>query len=487
MIFGTRTPPIPNLREDFDGKFHLPGLIRGLFCIGKPGSGKTRYVAGLIVSYALTYPDQGAVILDASGALCNDILAIIMMLPKDEREKVEKRLVVDILNHPEYTQTLPEFHRDYKTPLETQLQRAAENLRRLNPQTMELGMLGKPALEETAPELFRVLVSLENEHGENWQITEAKKLLLDGSQRAIALAKVVNKVPESVLYFRSFFSSTVDAKEREMRSFTLRSILGVVEPRFMRARLGYYKPSWSPNEAVEKGLIVLVTGETMLDQEMQLNYIFTQIFSMIRQEMNRRRPNNPDDKPFLLAIDEAPILFEVPGMTKEFGQVSTFYRSRKVWFIVIVQALWQIAKEMREQIWSFGNIISFAVQDVNDARQIAEQIFHYNPKQVKQPPRTIAQNPTTEPEHGEYTLFAQWIQGFKKREMVVRRYFDESAEDRWTRHIEKNADIPANESIIEVDAYKERIFLQRAIPIRDALEVVNHRNLVPPPTERNTA
>lgn len=334
MLFGSKTPPIPNVRDDFEGKVYLPGLIRGMFCIGKPSSGKTRFVAGLIVAYALTYPDQGAVILDASGPLCNDILAIVMMLPKQDREKLEKRLVVDILNHPDYTHTQPEFHKSYGVPFETQLQRVAENLRRLNPKTMELGMLGKPALEEMAPELFRVLTALENEHGECWQITEGKKLLLDGSQRAMALGLVMTKVPEAVFYFKNFFGSDVEPKEREMRSFTLRSILGIVEPKFMRARLGYYRPSWSPTEAVEKGLIVLVSGEKMLDQELQLNYIFTQIHSLIRQEMNKRRPNNPNDKGFLYVIDEAPVLFEVPGMAKEIGQISTFYRSRKVWLSI---------------------------------------------------------------------------------------------------------------------------------------------------------
>ena len=485
IILGSKTPAIPNLRDDFDGKIYPAGLIRGLFTIGRPGSGKTRFMAGMVVLIARFFPKVGMVIMDASGQLCNDILAIIMLLPVFERELIEKRLVVDIPNHPEYTQTLPELHRDYGVPFESQIQRLAENLRRLNPQTMELGMLGKPALEEMLPELLRVICAIENEHGENWQLTEAKKLLIDNSQMAIALGLVGSRVPESAFYFKSM--EKIDAKEKEMRSFTLRSVLGVIEPRFIRARIGYFKPSWCPSEAVEKGLIVLVSGENLLDQELQSNYIFTQIYSMIRQEINRRHPNDPKDNPFLIVIDEAPILFKVPGLAREIGEISTFYRSRKVWLIVIVQALWQVAKELREQIWSFGNIASFAVEDINDARELAEQMLRYNPKMEKQSARTIYQNPITEPEHGEYTMLAQWIQNFKKREVLMRRYFNEGKKDKYIRHVFRTPDVEGKKDLQEIEAYKEKIFKQRAIPIRDALEVINQRHLTPPPVQRKTA
>ena len=47
----------------------------------------------------------------------------------------------------------------------------------------------------------------------------------------------------------------------------LRSVLGAIEPRAIRARLGYDRPAWTPKEAIEKGLIVLVSGEALINQE----------------------------------------------------------------------------------------------------------------------------------------------------------------------------------------------------------------------------
>jgi hypothetical protein len=484
IFFGTKTPGVHNLRDDFGGWIYPEGLIRGLFTIGRPGSGKTRFMAGLVVMIARTFPKVGMIVMDASGQLCADICAILMLLPTPEREVIEKRLAIDIPNHPEYTQTIPEFHRDYGVSFETQIQRVAQNLRRLNPQTMELGMLGKPALEELAPELFRVLCAIENEHGETWQLTEAKKLLMDGGQLGIALGLVGSRVPEAAFYFKNL--KGIDAKEREMRSYTFRSVLGALEPRYMRARFGYYRPTWSPTEAVKKSLIVLVSGEYLHD-ELQANHVYTQIYSLIRQEINRRDPDDPKDNPFLIVIDEAPILFKVPGLAREIGEISNFYRSRKVWLIVIVQAMWQIAKELKDQIWSFGNIAAFAVEDINDARELAEQMLNYNPRMEKQPARTSSQNPITEPEHGEYTMMAQWIQNFKKREVLLRRYFDEGRKDPFIRHVFKTPDIQGETDLEKIKAYKERIFKQRAIPIRDALEDINQRHLEPLPVVRVTA
>jgi hypothetical protein len=346
---------------------------------------------------------------------------------------------------------------------------------------MELGMLGKPALEELAPELFRLLIASENEHGQNFQLTEAKKLLMDGSQMAIALNQFGYKVPEAKWYFEQFMKKGIQFKEYEMRSYTLRSALGVIESREIRARLGYNKPTWTPTELVKKGLIALVSGELMLDQELQLNYIFTQIYSLFRQEMNQRKPNDPNDKPFMLVVDEAPITFKVPGLAKEIGEISTFYRSRKLWLVIIVQALWQLAKELQAQIWSMGNIVSFAVEDVEDARRIAEQIFHYSPRMVKQEPRTMNQNPITEPDHGQYTMHANWIQSMKQRELVMRRYFNEAKQDKYVRHVARTPDVPSWDNREEIEDFKLRIFKERAIPIRDALEVINQRKLTVTP------
>lgn len=481
LVFGRKkVPTIPNLKMGIEQVLYFEGLIRGLFMIGKPGSGKTRFAAYTIVSFMEYYPDRGAVILDASGALCDTILDIILTLPKERKEKLLKRIVYDELCHPEYTHTQPEFSPAYGVDMETQVQRVSENLRRLNEDLVKNNpTLGGIALNEMAPQLFRLLTVIQNQYGENWQITEGKKLLTDGMLMTRVLDRFGFRAPESKWYFENIYQNMDMRKgENELRSYTLRSVLGVIEPREVRARVGYYKPTWTPKEADEKGLFVLVSGERMLDKEPQLNYLFTQIHSLVRQYINTRRPNDPKNKPFLYWIDEAPVLVKVPGMARELGEVSTFYRSRNLYIGIIVQALWQLSDELKEQAWSMGNIVAFGVDDFNDARVIAEQLFHYGPTTIKQPARTHTQNPITEPDHGQYTLFANWLQDMRQRFFVMRRYYDEAKADKYIWY-SKTKTVPTLQDHQELLDTKERILKERGIGIREALEVINNRKLEP--------
>ena len=124
-----------------------------------------------------------------------------------------------------------------------------------------------------------------------------------------------------------------------------------------------------------------------------------------------------------------------------------------------------------------GNIVAFAVEDIEDCRELATQLFHYSPRMVKQEPRTITQNPTTEPDHGQYTIYSNWIQSFRQRELVMRRYLNESQQDPYVRHVARTSDVPSWNNREEIEELKERIFRERAIAIRDALEVINQRKL----------
>ena len=87
ILIGDNHPAIPNMREDLEGKIFFDGLVRGLLVIGKPGVGKSRFIAALIVAYMLAFPDRGALVLDASGQLINDIIAIVLRLPSAVQEK----------------------------------------------------------------------------------------------------------------------------------------------------------------------------------------------------------------------------------------------------------------------------------------------------------------------------------------------------------------------------------------------------------------
>jgi hypothetical protein len=483
VLHGNRIPPIPNLRDDRILQIILAGLIRALLMLGKPGSGKTRILAFLITLYMMTFPDRGILVIDASGKLKNDILGIIQLQPEEVRERLTKRLVIDIPFHPEYTHTMPEWHADYGVDMELQIQRSAEVLRRLNPEIELAPILGAAAFKEMFPELARLLTAIQNEHGETWQITEAKKLLIDGSQMALAIKQAGGRAPSAKWYFEAQKQAT--SQERDMRSYALRSALGVVEPRELRARVGYYKPSWTVGELERKGLCCIVSGEYMLGREQQFNYVVMQIHSLFRMQMNQRRPDDPAVKPFLYVLEEVPALYQIPGMAQEIAGITSFYRSRKVEVILSLQATWQVDKSAAEHIWSLGNLLVFGLDDFNDARLAAEHLFYYGPTTVKQESRTATQNPITEPEHGQYTAAANWIQSFRQREVVIRRYFSESQMDRFVRHVTRIQDIPVSDNAQAIGELSEQIFRSRAISIREALEVINQRVLVPEKTNAN--
>jgi hypothetical protein len=170
-------------------------------------------------------------------------------------------------------------------------------------------------------------------------------------------------------------------------------------------------------------------------------------------------------------------------MAQEIAGITSFYRNRKVQPILSIQATWQVDKSAVDQIWSLGNQWVGGLDDFNDARQAAEHLFYYGPTTVKQPPRTETQNPITEPEHGQFTGHANWIQSFRHREAVLRRYFSETDMDRWVRHVARIQEIPVLDDPQAIAELSEEIFCSRAVPIREALEVVNQRHLVAEKTD----
>src|SRR5688572_23280198 len=126
-----------------------------------------------------------------------------------------------------------------------------------------------------------------------------------------------------------------------MRSLVV--ILGCIEPREVRARLGYPRPGWTPREAIVKGLLVLVNGANLINQRNTQHYLFTQAYSLIMAEINRRHPGNPADQPVALVMDEVYSLLSIPGMAEEVGMLAPLYRSRKLELYIVLQSLSQLA------------------------------------------------------------------------------------------------------------------------------------------------
>src|SRR3990170_4305875 len=254
-------------------------------------------------------------------------------------------------------------------------------------------------------------------------------------------------------------------------------MLGAVESREIRAKVGYYRPGWTPKEAIEKGLIVLINGARLINQKNAQHYLFTQVYSLILHEINKRTPGNPDDQPVALVMDEVYSLLSIPGMAEEVGMLSPLYRSRKLELYIVLQALSQLAKNLREQIWSIGNVVCFAVSDFNEAYEMAQQIFKYIPTTVKLPAKTEVQQPITEPDRGQYLAIANWLQRLNHRECIIKRYYSEQLLDKYVRHVPRTKDHPPTHPTNDLQQLKDALLEKRGVLVRDALEVINKRTM----------
>lgn len=456
----------------------------GTLIIGRQGTGKTSSLARQIVDYFTAHADEAIFILDWSGSITNTILSIIYQLPVEIREKAIRRLIYDELGNKEWAVPFPEFSLDFGD-YEEQAQRVATNLAKLAPALVSNApILGGLGIREIAPQIFRLLTAIDNEFAEPWQITEAKKLLIDENLLNRAVTQFGYKVPEAKYFIERIFLQIKPA-ERELRTYALLSLLGTIEPKEARARVGYYRPGWTPTEAIDKGMMVIVNGENMINLRNTQHYLFTQVYSIIMEEINKRTPANPADKPVSLVMDEVYSLIGIPGMAEEIGMISPLYRSRKLQLYIVLQSLSQLAKPLDDQIWSLGNKIVFALENKDEAEKVARQLFKYDPRYQKQPAVTDSHNPITEPEHGQDRMIADWIQSLGFRECLMRRFVSEREPERIIRFVPRTRENPTG--TVNLHEIKDTLLQTRAVRVRDALEIINRRSLNPerqrrPPT-----
>ena len=482
MLWG-KLPPA-QVWESSDDLFS-EGLTMGTLIIGRQGTGKTSSLARHIVEYFTTHPNEAIFVLDWSGSITDNILTLILQQPATAREKAVKRLVYDELGNRDYVIPFPEFSLEFGD-YEEQVQRVSNNLAKLAPALIaNAPLLGGMGIREIAPQVFRLITAIENEHHEPWQVTEAKRLIIDEPLLIKAVSRFGYKVPEAKYYLERIFLN-IKPSERELRTYALLSLLGTIEPREARARVGYYRPGWTPREAIEKGLMVIVNGASMINQRNAQHYLFTQVYSIIMQEINKRSPGNPAELRVSLLMDEVYSLIGIPGMAEEIGMISPLYRSRKLQLYVVLQSLAQLAKPLDEQIWSLGNKVVFAVENKEEAEKLAHQLFKYDPRYMKQPARSPSQNNITEPEGGQDRIIADWIQNLKFREALMRRYISERKLDPFVRHVRQTRNHPTNPPAGTLYELKDNLLKERGVRVRDALEVINQRDLGPevrrPPT-----
>lgn len=451
------------------------GLTMGTLYVGRQGTGKTSSLARHIVEYFKKYPDRAIFVLDWSGSITDSILAL---LSEDDL----KRVVYDEMGHPEWCIPLPEFSHVYGSFYEEQSQRLATNLAKLAPELIkDAPFVAGLGIREIAPQIFRVLTAISNEFGETWQATEAKKLITDPALLRKALAMYGYKCPEAKWFLEKIYLE-IKPNERELRTYALLSLLGAIETPQVRARIGYYRPAWTPRDAIKNGQMVIVNGSRLINQKNTQHYLFTQVYSLIMNEINKRIPADPKDQPVALVMDEVYSLLSIPGMAEEVGMLSPLYRSRKLELYIVLQALSQLAPTLRQQIWSIGNIVSFAVSNFEEAYELAQQIFSYRPDTIKLQARTDTTQPLMEADRGQYLQIANQIQRMKHRECLMRRYMSEKLLDshvRWVKETKSVFPIP-----VDLTERKEKLLKSIGVRVRDALQEINQRklSLTPPPT-----
>ena len=470
-------PDIPNLREGQDDSLYLESLTRGVLVVGRPGSGKTVWLAMQTMIRALANPDCPIFVLDASGSFCDEFIKLTYQLSQGLREQIESRMIFDRMGDPKYVTAFPFFSDEYGLDVETQVMRVTENWKKLQDELVKVNpTMGGIPLGELAPQTYRMLCAIRFKDGSSGQITEAKKLLMNETWLYEACKKFGKDAPEAKWYFERQFLSLTEP-ERDLRSYTLRSILGAVEPKAIRARVGYHTPGWTPREAIEKGQIVLVSGEELINQEQAMGILFTDVYSQILAVINERTPHDPTDPPVLMVIDEVPMLLEIKGMAEEIGKVSPRYRSRRLQIIVIIQMLAQLDDDLRKKIWSLGNTACFGIDSHKEAYEIAQQLFNYDPQKIKFAATSDTGQPIVEQDRGGYLIGANWLQHLPARSLVLKRWIDEGTEERFVQFIQSTSDKPDGPLPTELIEIKEQLLERTAIPIEEALKAVNSRTL----------
>ena len=475
-LFLPANPKFPNAREAPYEELYPDGLTMGTLFIGKQGTGKTTSLARHIVEYFKEYPDRAIFVLDWSGSISKEVLKLLLQEAPEVVEKLPRRLVYDPLGHPEWVIPLPEFSEVYGSTYEEQVQRVSTNLIRLAPELVkEAPFIAGLGLREIAPQIFRLITAIPDEYGGTWQVTETRRLLVEKWFLRQAVAKYGDTIESTKWYLEKDFLK-LDNKERQLRTYAILALLGAIEPPEVKARIGYYRPGWTPREAIKDGLMVLVDGSRLINQRNTQHYLFTQVYSLIMSEINKREPADPKDKPVALVMDEVYSLLSIPGMAEEVGMLAPLYRSRKLELYIVLQALSQLAPILKDQIWSIGNVVSFAISNFQEAYEISQQLFSYEPKTIKMAAKSDTQQPIIEPDRGQYLKIANDIQNMGHRECIMRRYVSEKMMDKYVRWVKKTKDVKNAPTEITVDELKNQLLRRRGVRVPDALEVISNRS-----------
>ena len=474
-------PDIKSLQVVENESLFFESLTMGTIYSGKQGSGKTSSVARTAVDYALCYTERPIFIFDASGSLIEEFIKLYHLLPQEQFEKIGKRVVLDIPGDDEYVIPKPLFSPDYGLSLEEEIDKAKSILMELNPERLERNPTMATAITVTAPHLFRLLNVIRDDHG-SWQVPNAKTLLYGaepGDTLDVAISHYGRFAKSSADHFRrTLLRENISSTTRTAKVDALLDALQEIEPDPLRARYGYVRPGITPREIIDKGLIYLLSGEKLTNNKTAQAWVFWDEFSSLRAIINQRIPHDDNEAPVLLIIDEVYRLFEIKGMAEALGEIPTYFRSRKLMPIFVIQAHWQLANLLKEQIWNMGNLVTFSLFNFDDAYRFAQQVFEYDKEQVRLSPFGESGQFVAETDRGQYLQIANWIQRLPWRQAVMRRYITEQESEPFVAFVERTRELPSGRLPRPMSEIKRNLFRRRAIPVRDALNVVNHRKLV---------
>lgn len=473
ILFGEKLPPI---RVNYAAHEELPkaGLTMGNLYIGAQGRGKTSSLARHLVEQFDNNPDEAIFVLDWSGDLSNKILTQFCQRDYAKRQQDMHRIVYDELGHPEWVLPLPELTEAYGGTFEDEIDRVKNNLNGLykNPSAEAVIMAGV-AINKTLPEIYRLLTHIKNPYGETWQVTEAELLIESPKVLNKALKDFEASLPPSTFFYLRDQIASLKADERNKRTYILMELFGWIRSNYLRAKLGYSRPAWTPKEAIKRGQMVIVNGARMINNPTARDYVFTQIWSLVKAELNRRMPADAKDKPVSVVLDETRNLFDVPAFAKEIGDVSPVYRSRKVQLYIVIQGLAQLDRELYKKIWMLGNIVCFGMENKDDCLAMAFQLNHFRPTQAKLPDqqeKSVAESANEQDREG-----ADWIYELDDRQCLVKRYLNEQHRDKAVQYVRKTKDLPTRPIQIPLDELKEQLLKERGMRIMDALDVVDRR------------
>ena len=164
-------------------------------------------------------------------------------------------------------------------------------------------------------------------------------------------------------------------------------------------------------------------------------------------------------------------------MAEDIGTLSAMYRSRKLELYIVLQSLSQLALTLKQQIWSIGNLVCFAISNFEEAYELAQQLFVYEPKTIKVAARSDTQQPIIEPDRGQYLKIANDIQRMTHRECIVRRYESERVLDKYVRWVKKTRETKNMPSEAAINELKELLLQKLCVRVSDALKEVNLRGV----------